>query len=113
MRPGKAKPCPTRLIIDRSRYIVEVDGKPLLNVTPAEFDLLAVLADAGGTVLDRKRIMLLWAKDMGARKAAGIKGSRTIDQHVARLRHKLGRDIVRTVPKRGYGLSAGVAVEQR
>lgn len=84
--------------IDRKRYLVMV-GLKKPHLTPSEFDLLVVIADAGGEVLSREQIFKLWNREKT------IDG-RSVDQGVARLRAKLGRGVIRTVSGRGYGFAA-------
>jgi DNA-binding response OmpR family regulator len=70
------------------------------HLTPTEFDLLACLAAAPGTVLTRER---LYAEVWGW---PGASGTRTVDSHVKALRAKIGAGRVRTVHGVGYALEA-------
>ena len=72
-----------------------------LELTPKEFDLLALLVSEAGTVVDRERIM----RDVWDTNWFG--STKTLDMHVSWLRRKLGDDAnhpryVTTV--RGVGL---------
>ena len=72
-----------------------------LDLTPKEFDLLALLVSEAGTVIDRERIM----RDVWDTNWFG--STKTLDMHVSWLRRKLGDDAndpryVTTV--RGVGL---------
>ena len=76
-------------------------GERELELTPKEFDLLALLVSEAGTVVDRERIM----RDVWDTNWFG--STKTLDMHVSWLRRKLGDDAnhpryVTTV--RGVGL---------
>lgn len=91
-----------QVIVNRSTRGVTHAGR-IVNLTPREFDLLDYLLEANGRIVSRTTIMRhVW------RYATGI-ASRTIDQHIARLRFKLEPDPlhpvhVLTVRKAGYRL---------
>jgi two-component system alkaline phosphatase synthesis response regulator PhoP len=69
------------LEIDRYRFEVRVKGRAL-DVTPKEFELLAILAGAPGRVFGREELLdAVWGRD-------GFVEPRTVDVHVARLRGK-------------------------
>jgi len=104
---GKKDPWKGRkpgLEVDLERREVRVKGKPK-RLTPREFDLLRLLVEADGKVLSRETILdTLWGSDHVAEIS-----TRTVDQHVARLRRKLkpeGHRIV-TVTKSGYKYAGG------
>jgi DNA-binding response OmpR family regulator len=85
--------------IDIARHQVTVKGKPV-RLAPKEFSLLTLLIEADGKVLSREQLLeLIW----GHEKGMDI-DTRTVDQHVARLRRKLGGEGARivTVPNFGY-----------
>ena len=79
-----------------------------LELTPKEFDLLALLVTEAGTVLDRDRIMReVWDTNWYG-------STKTLDMHVSWLRRKLGDDAnhpryVTTV--RGVGLRFDAGAE--
>jgi len=84
---------------DLARRELRVGGHPR-EVTPKEFDLLACLIKAKGKPLTREELL---EKVWGYEKGLDL-STRTVDQHVARLRRKLRgekRRIV-TVSKAGY-----------
>ncbi|MGP3980437.1 response regulator transcription factor [Streptomyces sp. KR80] len=88
--------------IDLGRRTVAVDGR-LVALTRKEFDVLALLARAGGAAVPRDRIVVeVWQTTY-----EGM--SRTLDVHVATMRGKLGRasGLVQTVRGYGYRLAAG------
>jgi DNA-binding response OmpR family regulator len=84
---------------DLGRRELRVGGRPR-EVTPKEFDLLACLIKARGKALTREEIL---EKAWGYEKGLDL-DTRTVDQHVARLRHKLRaeRGRIVTVAKNGY-----------
>jgi DNA-binding response OmpR family regulator len=87
------------MAIDVARHQVTVNGKPV-RLAPKEFSLLTLLVESDGKVLSREQLLeLIW----GHEKGMDI-DTRTVDQHVARLRRKLGREGARivTVPNFGY-----------
>jgi DNA-binding response OmpR family regulator len=56
----------------------------LLELSPKEFDLLRVLAEAGGRVVSKRELMAeVWREPYGG-------SERTIDVHLSWLRSKLG-----------------------
>jgi DNA-binding response OmpR family regulator len=90
-----------RLEIDFARRELRVDGK-YRHLTPREFELLRLLFEADGRVLSREQLLkTLWGYD----ESLGVT-TRTVDQHVARLRRGLlgeGRRLL-TVKNFGYRL---------
>ncbi|PYO51348.1 MAG: DNA-binding response regulator [Candidatus Rokuibacteriota bacterium] len=69
------------LEIDRYRFEVRMKGRPV-DLTPKEFELLAILASAPGRVFGREELLdAVWGRD-------GFVEPRTVDVHVARLRAK-------------------------
>jgi two-component system alkaline phosphatase synthesis response regulator PhoP len=87
------------LEVDFERHEVRVKGKPT-RLAPKEFAILKLLIEANGKVLSRDHLLeQIWGheKDMEI-------DTRTVDQHIARLRRKLGAeaDRVSTVTNFGY-----------
>ncbi len=85
------------LRIDKDAHRAWVDEKRV-DLTPLEFKLLVALCELGGGVLHRQDLLRsVWGTDRED-------GSRTIDQHVKRLRAKLGdaSRFVETVRGVGY-----------
>lgn len=85
--------------IDFERHEILVAGKPA-TLAPKEFAILKLLIEANGKVLSRDQLLqMIWGheKDMEI-------DTRTVDQHIARLRRKLRteRDRITTVPNFGY-----------
>jgi DNA-binding response OmpR family regulator len=89
--------------LDPERYEVVVRGKPVV-LTTKEFEFLKLLLSAGGRALTRDQLLeKVWGYD----RSMEI-DTRTIDQHVARLREKLGPEgaIIATVKNVGYRIKA-------
>ena len=87
------------LLIDPQRRRVEVNGAAV-DLRMKEFDLLQVLAENKGVVFSRDKLLnVVWGYDFGGQ-------TRTVDVHVAHLRHKLrGMDqAIETVWGVGYRL---------
>jgi two-component system alkaline phosphatase synthesis response regulator PhoP len=84
-----------KLIIDRDRFVVEIEGKEL-QLPKKEFELLELLASRPGKVFNRDQILaVVWGNDT-------IVGERTIDVHIRKLREKLGDAYIRTIKGVGY-----------
>ena len=87
------------LELDPAERRVRLAGAAV-ELTPTEFELLAVLAARPGTVHTREQLL---AEVWGWRDGSG---TRTVDSHVRGLRRKLGADWLRTVHGVGYALEA-------
>jgi DNA-binding response OmpR family regulator len=76
-------------------------GDDELELSPKEFDLLALLVREAGRVVTRERIMAeVWDENW-------FGSTKTLDMHVSWLRRKLGEDAedpLRLVTVRGVGL---------
>jgi len=91
------------LELDTERYEFRVRGKPV-QLTTKEFEFLKALLLAGGRALTRDQLLeKVWGYDRSIEL-----DTRTIDQHVARLREKLGPEavVVATVKNVGYRIKA-------
>jgi two-component system response regulator BaeR len=100
-RPRGAKRA-AGLALDESRHVAELDGKAL-DLTPVEFRLLAMLAEAPGKVFSRTTLLERLYPDHR------VVTDRTVDTHVKNLRRKLGEarpgvDLVRSIYGVGYAL---------
>jgi DNA-binding response OmpR family regulator len=86
------------LQVDTRRHEVRLGGQPV-ELTPKEFDLLALLAAEPGSVFSRQEILeRLW-------DAHWYGPTKTLDVHVASLRKKLGDPRwIRTVRGVGFAL---------
>ena len=86
------------LVINREKYVVEVNGK-VIQLPRKEFELLALLASRPHTVFERDVILeTVWGTEI-------IVGDRTIDVHIRKLREKLGDNYITTVKGVGYKFS--------
>ena len=88
------------LTVDPAARRVHLGGNEI-HLTPTEFDLLASLAAAPGTVATRERLL---EEGWGWADASG---TRTVDSHVKALRAKVGPAWIRTVHGVGYALEDG------
>lgn len=85
----------TGLRIDRARFEVSVDGRPV-RLTKREFDLLWYLVRNRARVVTRDTILArLWGYDADVE-------TRTVDVHIRSLRRKLGERWIDTVVGVGY-----------
>jgi DNA-binding response OmpR family regulator len=85
------------LQVDFERREVMRDGKPLA-LALKEYDLLCVFLRQRGQVITRERLLYeVWGYD-----ADNVPATRTVDNHVAKLRQKIGPELIETVPKVGY-----------
>ncbi len=84
--------------VDLERHEVRVSGK-YRKLAPREFQLLKLLIEAKGKVLSRDHLLeKIWGYD----KSMAI-STRTVDQHVARLRRKLLAEKERIVTVTNFG----------
>ncbi len=94
----------TTLVIDNlaihpERRLVQIDGETV-DLRMKEFDLLMTLAESPGMVFSREKLLnIVWGYDFAGE-------TRTVDVHVAHLRHKLKamRPSIETVWGVGYKL---------
>lgn len=94
LRAGPVSLCP-------AAREARLDGH-LIELTAKEFDLLAQLVRNAGMVMTRDVLLeRVWGLIVPGQ-------TRTVDQHVAQLRQKLGRpDLIRTVRGLGYKVASG------
>jgi DNA-binding response OmpR family regulator len=86
------------LEVDVERYETRVKGKAV-TLTSKEFEFLKCLIQAGGRALSRDQLLeKIWGYD----RSMEI-DTRTIDQHIARLRDKLGPEAGRIVTVKNVG----------
>lgn len=87
------------IILDDAKHQVQVDGT-VCELTYKEFQLLKMLIQNSGIVLQRSRILdRVWGIDYEGE-------SRTLDMHIKTLRQKLGDkgELIKTVRNVGYTL---------
>lgn len=76
-------------------------GDREIDLTRREFELIAFLAAHPGRVFSRGELLdRVWGEDF-------LGTERTVDQHVAQLRQRLGDGLIDTVRGRGYRLDPG------
>jgi two-component system KDP operon response regulator KdpE len=72
------------LVVDIARRTVTVAGEPV-NLTPTEFDILALLARNAGTVVTQKMILeKVWGPEW-------VEDAQTLRVHMSHLRKKIGQ----------------------
>lgn len=85
------------LRVDASRGEVRLGPRPL-ELTRREYELLVFLAAHPGRVFSRSELLdRVWGEDF-------VGTERTVDQHVAQLRSRVGSDFIETIRGRGYRL---------
>jgi two-component system alkaline phosphatase synthesis response regulator PhoP/two-component system response regulator ResD len=90
------------LLIQPEQRRVLIDTQPV-NLRMKEFDLLMTLAENPGVVFSREKLLdLVWGYDFAGE-------TRTVDVHIAHLRHKLDgmQPVIETVWGVGYRLETG------
>jgi DNA-binding response OmpR family regulator len=86
------------LEVDLERYEVKVSAQPVA-LSSKEFEFLKCLLAAKGRVLTRDQLLeRVWGYDAGMQI-----DTRTVDQHIARLREKLGVEATRVVTVKNVG----------
>jgi DNA-binding response OmpR family regulator len=87
------------VIMDTNTHEVRRNGEAV-HLAPREYDLLEYLLRNRGVAHDRvKLIEEVWGE------YDELLFSQTVDVHVAYLRRKLGKDLITTVPGKGYLIS--------
>jgi two-component system alkaline phosphatase synthesis response regulator PhoP len=86
------------LVVDAERFTVAVKGKPVA-LSSKEFAFLKILIETKGKALTRDQLLeKVWGYDQSLEI-----DTRTIDQHIARLRDKLGSESKRVVTVKNIG----------
>lgn len=80
-------------------------GKKQVHLPKSEFNILVLLASGGKGIYSREEILT-----NALPRSAGKADSRAVDQHVSRLRKRLGRSVVLTVEGYGYRMPKGTVV---
>lgn len=86
------------LKIDQGRHEIFVYGERK-HLALKEFKILVFLFEKNKTTSRADLIKAIWSDDLTV-------DERTVDQHVARMRRKLGFQVVETVPGVGYRIAA-------
>ena len=88
------------ITLDVSRHEVRVSHKRVY-LRPKEFLMLKAFSDSDGVILTRK--------DLSDKiNCTQDEGSRMVDQHISRLRKKIGNRAILTVTKFGYRLNESI-----
>jgi len=83
------------LTVDRSSYMVQVNGKPI-TLPKKEFELLFFLARNPNKVFTREELLQnIWGEDVYV-------VARTVDVHIRKVREKIGDGFILTVKGVGY-----------
>ncbi len=86
------------LEIDLERYVTKVNGQSV-SLSSKEFEFLKCLIGAKGRVLTRDQLLeRVWGYDSSLEI-----DTRTVDQHIARLREKLGDEAKRVITVKNVG----------
>ncbi|HKC66879.1 MAG TPA: response regulator transcription factor [Bacteroidia bacterium] len=89
----------SNIIIDEEKYLVLKENTP--HFLPAkEFEIIKLFCAAPEKIFSRNEIATSIWKDPSVAK------SRIIDVHITHIRKVLGKEIIRSVKKIGYGLRA-------
>ena len=97
-------------IASRRVFIGDGGKKREAFLTHKEFEILRVLGEGRDKAWTRKDLLSeVWKHPKGAPI-----DTRTVDQHMARLRQKLGKDgasCIKTLPNFGYCATSGLVIE--
>ena len=84
------------IVMDKAAHMVTIDGKNI-DLSYKEFELLAYFMENKGIALSREKILNhVWNYDYYG-------DSRTIDSHIKKIRHKLGKKGKYIETMRGVG----------
>jgi len=87
-----------KLAIDEERYEV-TRGKKQVELSPKEYLILQALVKADGRVLSRENLIkMIWKRDSSIDRPS-------VDQHVSRLRKRIGADAIITMTRFGYKIN--------
>jgi len=83
--------------VDFEQHVVTRNEEPL-TLALKEFEILHLLVQHRGEIVSRQKMLEeVWGYDPG-----NFPETRTVDNHIAKLRHKVGAQYIETVPKLGY-----------
>jgi two-component system alkaline phosphatase synthesis response regulator PhoP len=83
--------------IDLVQRQVRRDGAPI-TLALKEYEMLRLFIRHRGEIVTREQLL----RDVWGYPADSAPNTRTVDNHVAKLRQKLGADVIETIPKVGY-----------
>ncbi|MDR1045484.1 MAG: response regulator transcription factor [Candidatus Adiutrix sp.] len=98
--PGAACPADGGFWLDEKSFLAKYQGRGL-DLTGAEFQILKILVDNAGSIVQREKLFL---EVLGRRKKPF---DRSLDMHVSRLRKKIwpdsdGSERIKSIRGRGY-----------
>jgi two-component system alkaline phosphatase synthesis response regulator PhoP len=83
--------------VDFEQHVVTCNGKPV-TLALKEFEILQLLVQRRGEIVSREQMLEnVWGYEPG-----NFPETRTVDNHIAKLRNKVGAQYIETVPKLGY-----------
>lgn len=83
--------------VDFQQHVVTRNGEAL-TLALKEFEILQLLVEHRGEIVSRERMLEeVWGYEPG-----NFPETRTVDNHIAKLRNKVGAEYIETVPKLGY-----------
>lgn len=83
--------------VDFEQHVVTCKEKPV-TLALKEFEILQLLVQHRGEIVSREQMLQeVWGYTPG-----NFPETRTVDNHIAKLRHKVGAEFIETVPKLGY-----------
>jgi two-component system alkaline phosphatase synthesis response regulator PhoP len=85
--------------VDFASRRVTREGEELV-LALKEFEILELLVRQKGQIVSRDQML----KDIWGYNPENLPETRTVDNHIAKLRHKIGARHIETVPKQGYRL---------
>jgi len=94
------------------RFRLDADGRLLFSgderilLTPKAVDILLALLESGGAPISRHDLLTrIWSD--------AVVEEGTLSSHISLLRKALGRELIETIPKRGYRFAGSVAESSR
>jgi len=87
--------------IDLAQRQIRRDGESIA-LALKEYEMLRLFIRHRGEIVTREQLL----HDVWGYPADSVPNTRTVDNHVAKLRQKLGSDVIETVPKVGYKMSS-------
>lgn len=85
------------VMVDFEQHVVTRKDEPV-TLALKEFEILQLLVQYRGEIVSREQMLeKVWGYQPG-----NFPETRTVDNHIAKLRHKVGAAYIETVPKLGY-----------
>ncbi len=83
--------------VDFEQHVVTRKEEPV-TLALKEFEILHLLVQHRGEIVSREQML----QEVWGYKPGNFPETRTVDNHIAKLRHKVGAEFIETVPKLGY-----------